>query len=169
MKGHGVGVDGEHSVRVDAGLEHLLFERTAVVRGAGPVGVARERDGEAFFDQGGGSLTDGGRDEIDCAELVVGTPAAPVRQLFHPSVKGGFCDGLLSFEGEDAKEHHNQAFHGCDYIYMLFSNLELARRLEGAEGYSCAQFAEARRRISPGSGAAVLECGGAYAVFDGVG
>jgi GNAT superfamily N-acetyltransferase len=51
---------------------------------------------------------------------------------------------------------------------MLFSDLALARRLERAEGYSCVQFAEARRRLFPDSGAVWMECGGAYAVFDSI-
>jgi GNAT superfamily N-acetyltransferase len=50
---------------------------------------------------------------------------------------------------------------------MLFSNLELARRLERTEGLACAQFSEARRRLFPESGAGWMECGGAWAVFDG--
>jgi GNAT superfamily N-acetyltransferase len=51
---------------------------------------------------------------------------------------------------------------------MLFSDLALARRLERAEGFACAQFAEARRRAFHDSGSEWMECGGAYAVFDGV-
>ncbi len=51
---------------------------------------------------------------------------------------------------------------------LLFSDLTLARRLERAEGYACAQFAEARRRLFPDSGAEWMECAGAYAVFDGI-
>jgi GNAT superfamily N-acetyltransferase len=51
---------------------------------------------------------------------------------------------------------------------MPFSDLALCRRLERAEGYACAQFAEARRRLFPESGAEWIECGGAYAVFDGI-
>lgn len=51
---------------------------------------------------------------------------------------------------------------------MLFSDLALARRLERAEGHSCVQFAEARRRLFPASGAEWMECAGAYAVFDAV-
>ena len=51
---------------------------------------------------------------------------------------------------------------------VLFSDLELARRLERAEGQACLQFAEARRRLYPDSGAEWIECAGAYAVFDGV-
>jgi GNAT superfamily N-acetyltransferase len=51
---------------------------------------------------------------------------------------------------------------------MLFSNLALSRRLERAEGQACAQFAEARRRLFPDSGAEWIECAGAYAVFDGI-
>jgi GNAT superfamily N-acetyltransferase len=51
---------------------------------------------------------------------------------------------------------------------MLFSDLPLSRRLERAEGFACVQQAEARLRHSPDSGAAWIECGGAYAVFDGI-
>jgi len=51
---------------------------------------------------------------------------------------------------------------------MISSNIELSRRLERAEGQACLQFAEARRRLYPESGAEWTECGGAYAVFDGV-
>jgi len=49
---------------------------------------------------------------------------------------------------------------------MLFSDVALARRLERAEGYACARFAEARRRLFPESGATWIEYAGAYAVFD---
>ena len=51
---------------------------------------------------------------------------------------------------------------------MLFSDLALSRRLERAEGNACAQFAGARRRLFPDSGAEWIECAGAYAVFDGI-
>jgi len=51
---------------------------------------------------------------------------------------------------------------------MLHSDLALSRRLERAEGHACAQFAEARRRLFPSSGAEWMECAGAYAVFDGI-
>lgn len=51
---------------------------------------------------------------------------------------------------------------------MLFSDLTLSRRLERAEGYACAQFAAARRRLFPDSGVEWMECAGAYAVFDGI-
>jgi GNAT superfamily N-acetyltransferase len=51
---------------------------------------------------------------------------------------------------------------------VLFSDLALSRRLEAAEGFACAQYAEARRRLFPDSGAAWMQCAGAYAVFDGV-
>jgi GNAT superfamily N-acetyltransferase len=51
---------------------------------------------------------------------------------------------------------------------MLFSNLALSRRLERAEGNACVEFARARRRLFPESGAEWIECGGGYAVFDGV-
>lgn len=49
-----------------------------------------------------------------------------------------------------------------------FSDIALSRRLERAEGRACLQFAEARRRAFPDSGAEWIECAGAYAVFDGV-
>jgi GNAT superfamily N-acetyltransferase len=51
---------------------------------------------------------------------------------------------------------------------MVFADLELSRRLERAEGRACLQFAESRARLFPQSGAAWIECAGAYAVFDGV-
>ena len=51
---------------------------------------------------------------------------------------------------------------------MPSSDLALARRLERAEGHACAQYAEARRRLFPESGAEWAEFAGAYAVFDGV-
>jgi len=50
----------------------------------------------------------------------------------------------------------------------VFADLTLSRRLERAEGNACLQFAEARRRLFPDSGAEWMECGGAYAVFDGI-
>ncbi len=49
----------------------------------------------------------------------------------------------------------------------MFADLALSRRLERAEGHACAEYAEARRRLFPGSGAEWIECAGAYAVFDG--
>jgi GNAT superfamily N-acetyltransferase len=49
----------------------------------------------------------------------------------------------------------------------VFSDLTLARRLERAEAHSCASFVEARARIAPEAGARWIECGGAYAMFDG--
>src|SRR5262249_38421365 len=49
----------------------------------------------------------------------------------------------------------------------MFSDLALSRRLERAEGFACARFAESRRRLFPDSGAEWIECAGAYAVFDG--
>lgn len=51
---------------------------------------------------------------------------------------------------------------------MFFSDRSLAQRLEGAEGFACAQFAEARRRLFPAAGAEWMKCGGATVVFDGV-
>ncbi len=51
---------------------------------------------------------------------------------------------------------------------MHFSDLALSKRLERAEGHACRQYAEALRRLFPDSGAGWIECGGAYAVFNGV-
>jgi GNAT superfamily N-acetyltransferase len=51
---------------------------------------------------------------------------------------------------------------------MIFSDIELSRRLERAEGFACAQYAPARRKQFPESRAAWMECGGTFAVFDGV-
>lgn len=51
---------------------------------------------------------------------------------------------------------------------MHFSDLGLSKRLERAEGHACFQYAEARRRLFPDSGAEWIECAGAYAVFDGI-
>ncbi|MGD0631510.1 MAG: GNAT family N-acetyltransferase [Terracidiphilus sp.] len=51
---------------------------------------------------------------------------------------------------------------------MIFSDIALTKRLERAEGFACAQYAETRRKQFPESNAEWMECGGAYAVFDGV-
>lgn len=51
---------------------------------------------------------------------------------------------------------------------MTFSDLALSKRLERAEGQACAEYAEARRRLFPESGAEWIEHAGAYAVFDGI-
>lgn len=48
-------------------------------------------------------------------------------------------------------------------------DLDLSRRLERAEADASASFADARARLRPASGAAWIEVGGAYAVYDGVG
>lgn len=50
---------------------------------------------------------------------------------------------------------------------MIFSDLELARRLERQEAFGGAHFVEARSRISPQVGAQWIEVAGAYAMFDG--
>ena len=54
------------------------------------------------------------------------------------------------------------------HAMLPFADHSLSRRLERAEGYACAQFAESRRRLFPNSGVAWIECASAYAVFDGV-
>jgi len=51
---------------------------------------------------------------------------------------------------------------------MLPSDLALSRRLERAEAHASVQFAEARRRMFPDSGAEWIECAGAFAIFDGI-
>jgi GNAT superfamily N-acetyltransferase len=50
----------------------------------------------------------------------------------------------------------------------MFCDLALSKRLERAEGYASAQFAESRRRLFPDSRAEWFEHAGAYVVFDGV-
>ena len=50
----------------------------------------------------------------------------------------------------------------------VFSDLELARRLERAEGRANAEFVEARAKLFPESGACWIERAGALAMFDGV-
>jgi GNAT superfamily N-acetyltransferase len=50
---------------------------------------------------------------------------------------------------------------------QVFSDLELARRLERAEGRANAEFVEARAKLFPESGACWTERAGAYAMFDG--
>jgi hypothetical protein len=51
---------------------------------------------------------------------------------------------------------------------VQFSLHALSKRLERAEGHACRQFADARRRLFPESGAEWMECAGAYVVFDGI-
>jgi GNAT superfamily N-acetyltransferase len=50
---------------------------------------------------------------------------------------------------------------------MIFADLELARRLERAEGSTARGFAEARARLDAASGAAWIRYAGVWAVFDG--
>lgn len=51
---------------------------------------------------------------------------------------------------------------------MIFSDLALSRRLEGAEGYACAQFAETRLRLFPENCSTWTKCAGTTLVFDGI-
>ena len=51
---------------------------------------------------------------------------------------------------------------------MIFSDLALAQRLESAEAYACAQFAEARRRLFPECGSTWTKRAGTTLVFDGI-
>ncbi len=55
-----------------------------------------------------------------------------------------------------------------DEAQHIFSDLNLSRRLERAEGLGGVGFVEARARVSPESGACWTEVAGAYAMFDGV-
>ena len=48
-------------------------------------------------------------------------------------------------------------------------DLELARRLERAEGGGCRAFVEARARLDPACGATWIDVAGTWAMFDGVG
>ncbi len=50
---------------------------------------------------------------------------------------------------------------------MILADLDLAKRLEPAEGHACVSFADARRRVRPECKSEWIECGGGYAVFDG--
>jgi GNAT superfamily N-acetyltransferase len=50
---------------------------------------------------------------------------------------------------------------------MIFADLELAKRLEAAEAYGCAEFATARKLLDPHSSAAWMNYAGTTAVFDG--
>jgi hypothetical protein len=50
---------------------------------------------------------------------------------------------------------------------FIFSDLNLARRLERMEAHANAEFVEARARMFPESGAEWIEVAGAYAMFDG--
>ncbi|HVF30536.1 MAG TPA: GNAT family N-acetyltransferase [Pyrinomonadaceae bacterium] len=52
---------------------------------------------------------------------------------------------------------------------MIYSDLELSRKLERTEARGNADFVETRAKILPESGAAWIEVAGAYAMFDGVG
>ncbi len=51
---------------------------------------------------------------------------------------------------------------------MAFADIDLARRLERAEGFAGAQFAAARARLFPECGSNWTECAGATLIFDGV-
>ena len=51
---------------------------------------------------------------------------------------------------------------------MIFSDKNLAQKLERAEGSANAAFVEARAAMSPESGACWMKTGGVYAMFDGV-
>ena len=51
---------------------------------------------------------------------------------------------------------------------MIFADLELAKRLERAEGFACVQFAAARKKVFPEGNSEWMRCAGADVVFDGV-
>ena len=50
---------------------------------------------------------------------------------------------------------------------FIFSDQDLARRLERAEGHTNREFVETRARLFPEVGACWTEVAGAYAIFDG--
>ncbi|MBA3916120.1 MAG: GNAT family N-acetyltransferase [Acidobacteriales bacterium] len=50
---------------------------------------------------------------------------------------------------------------------MWFSDVSLSQRLESAEAYACAQYAETRRRLVPGSKSEWMVYAGATLTFDG--
>lgn len=53
-------------------------------------------------------------------------------------------------------------------VPFIFSDLNLSRRLERAEGRGCVEFVETRAAVEPESGACWTEVAGAYVAFDGV-
>lgn len=55
-----------------------------------------------------------------------------------------------------------------DEVPFIFSDLNLARRLERAEARGNVEFVEARAVVEPESGACWMEVAGTYAMFDGV-
>lgn len=57
--------------------------------------------------------------------------------------------------------------HSVDQVHS-FLDMELARRLEGAEADANSKWVEARARVFPESGARWIEVAGARAMFDGV-
>lgn len=50
---------------------------------------------------------------------------------------------------------------------FIFSDLDLARRLERAEGHACRELVETRARLTPESDAQWIEVAGAYVMYDG--
>ena len=54
-----------------------------------------------------------------------------------------------------------------DKRQFIFSDLDLARRLESTEAHINAEFVETRARLFPASGAQWIEVAGAHALFDG--
>ena len=61
--------------------------------------------------------------------------------------------------------YNYQAFKQLQMIYI---DKELSQKIERAEARSNADFVETRARLTPEIGAAWIEVGGAYAMFDGV-
>ena len=61
--------------------------------------------------------------------------------------------------------YNYQAFKQLQMIYI---DRELSQKIERAEARSNADFVETRARLTPETGAAWIEVGGAYAMFDGL-
>jgi GNAT superfamily N-acetyltransferase len=76
-----------------------------------------------------------------------------------------FIDPSISFPAYNLLRHR-AATMSPQPTHNLFADLALARRLERAEGLSCAEFVEARARSAPETGACWTDVEGTYAMFD---
>src|SRR5262249_45739853 len=78
------------------------------------------------------------------------------------------CDGKPPTARTCARSISSTRAGEATIARMQFSDLDLSKRLERAEGYACVQWAEARRRVFPEHGSEWIGHGGAFAGFDGV-
>ena len=72
---------------VRAGAIHRVEKGRAVIHRFHFLGIARQRNGNAFFHQSESCAPFRGRDQIQRAELVVCSPAAPVGHFAHQSLE----------------------------------------------------------------------------------